>query len=390
MTLKIAYIFTTFPKNSETFFQREMTFLNKHLTIDIFSLWGGGGYLEKTKIYIFPKWKLLYLLFYCTKHFRALKKLLAKLSKRPHSLSNLFENLLGLAFGLMYAEDFKAKGYHRVHAAWGTAPAMAGWIITRITGIKFSMEAHAYDIYENGGDTFLKEKMADAQFVRTSTKTACKDLHHLCKENKVYLTRRGLSELTSIKPMRVSRNPLRILSIGRLIEKKGFLKQIELLAALKQKGFIFEAKIVGKGPLNKSLKKKIQALGLGESIELAGWLNSTEIKALYQWADVMIFTGKVAKNGDRDGLPNVIAEAMAEGLPVISSNVGGSSEAIIHEKTGLLINSYEMDDEWLEAIKQLANDDNLYRNIQHNARKWIEDNFDLEKNMQVMCGLLVS
>ncbi|MFI5344686.1 MAG: glycosyltransferase, partial [Chlamydiales bacterium] len=273
---------------------------------------------------------------------------------------------------------------------WGTAPAMAGWVIAELTGIKFSMEAHAYDIYENGGDIFLKEKMTDAQFVRTSTEVGCKDLFHLCKENKVYLIRRGLGELTPIKPMRTSRNPLRVLSVGRLVEKKGFFRQVELLTILKQKEFPFEAKIIGKGPLYRPLKKKIQALGLEESIQLETWKNPAEIKALYQWADVMVFTGKVAKNGDRDGLPNVIAEAMGEGLPVISSNVSGSSEAIIHGKTGLLINAYAMDGEWIDAFKQLASDDVLYRNIQHNARKWIEANFDLEKNMQLMCDLLVS
>ena len=123
----------------------------------------------------------------------------------------------------------------------------------------------------------------------------------------------------------------------------------------------------------------INDLGLTGMVELTGHLPLTEVWNQLAWADVLVHTGVIAPSGDRDGLPNVIPEAMAAGTLVVTSPVAGTTEAISHEVTGFVAEVTD-DAAWETALRQLATDNGLANRLQGAARAWTEQNYDAHKN----------
>lgn len=388
--MRIAYIFTTFPKKSEVFLQREISCLKKmNIDLDIHSILGGkkdfnGIYINKYSLFNLIKFpfNIIRCLFINTSLFYSCFITIFK--TKPKSLINIFENLLGLAFGLDIYYKIKNNKPDIIHAPWATMPATAAIVISKLTKIPFSMGAHAYDIFENDGDMFLYQKIKYSKFIHTSTFMGKNKLLSLCQKNNlntpIYVIRRGLEKLPTIKKIRSLRKPLRIISIGRLVEKKGFLRQIEIYYFLKKMNFNFNAHIIGDGPMKKSLKNKIFEYNLQNYVILKNWMNQKELFNEQEWSDVFIFTGKIAKSGDRDGLPNVIPECMARGIPIISSYIAAVPEVIKSNINGILINNYDSNEEWFDALNKLQNDNLLYEKLRNEALNWINENYFGPKN----------
>ena len=240
--------------------------------------------------------------------------------------------------------------------------------------------AHAYDLYENGGDWFLHEKIGLARFVRTSTRMAATTLRQRgVPSAKVVVIRRGLDVLPPFKPLRRGRAPLRVVCVARLVEKKGLERQIELYAAARNAGIALEVRIYGSGPQHPRLKAQLRALELGGIVELMGHRPIKEIFAALAWADVLAHTGIIARSGDRDGLPNVIPEAMAAGVVVLTSPIAATTEAITNESTGMVA-AVNDTTAWTDAWRRLATDDTLCERLRAGARSWVEGNFDVHLN----------
>ncbi|MDV7397406.1 hypothetical protein RZS08_38750, partial [Arthrospira platensis SPKY1] len=137
-----------------------------------------------------------------------------------------------------------------------------------LTGIPFSMAAHAYDIFRKGGDCLLNEKVACASFVHTSSQSAAKALQTIAGPDKlVHVIRRGLDFIPPPPSPKTLHDPLRILSVGRLVPKKGWFDQLVLYRAALDAGLDFTVRIVGTGPLLKSLRTTIKAHGLEGRVE---------------------------------------------------------------------------------------------------------------------------
>ena len=384
--LTIAYLFTTFPKSTETFLQREIVAMQQ-LGIDlrIYSLWGGGPAFGSAPVRVFNKWRLLELFgiipWVALTRWDVFGILLQGLfTRKAPSWLNFWENMLGAGFAGVFYRDFRRDPPDLIHAAWGGAPATAAWCLSRMNGHRFSAAAHAYDIYEYGGDWWLNEKLADALFVHTSTEMGKASLQERGIDGaKVHVIRRGLDRFPALKPLRPQRSPLRIVCIARLVEKKGLDHQLKIYARLKRNGLDFSARIVGDGPLQPVLERMIAELGLGAQVTLTGHLALPEVWKQLAWADVLVHTGVIAPSGDRDGLPNVIPEAMAAGTLVVTSPVAGTTEAIGHEVTGLVAD-VTSEEAWEAALRRLTMDDVLAIRLQTAARAWVEENYDAHKN----------
>ena len=364
------------------------------IDFDIYSLWGGERSFEEQPVRLFPKYWLVFvpflLAYWSVKKPVAVWAFIKRLFfKKRHGWENFGENLLGSAFGLLYAHCFKRKGYTNIHAAWASMPAMAAWVIKCFTDIPFSMGAHAYDVFEYSGDAFLAEKAKEASFVHTSTLVAKTEMVSKgIAADKIKMIRRGLMPMPSIKSVEEGAHaPLRIISVGRLVEKKGYARQLLIYKALKEKGLPFQAKIIGEGPLRDELVSQIRTLGLAQSVEMPGWLSYSKTESMLDWADVFLFTGVVAKSGDRDGFPNVVGEAMAKGVPVVASTVSALPEVIRTGENGFLVNDYDNDDAWVSALETLAQDQQTYQKIAKAARMWVEENFDAVKNAEKIAHL---
>ncbi len=382
----IAYLFTTFPKATETFLQREVAGLQAlGVRLRLWSMWGGGGEFNGLPVTRFPKWKLLALVWMIPVTAWRHPKLFGELTRglrtrRAPSGLNFWENMLGAAFACLHAGEFRRDPPAHTHAVWGGAPATAAWLLWRLNGQPYSAAAHAYDLYDHGGDWWLREKLAPALFVRTSTEMGRRTLRERgVPAEKISVIRRGLLTLPPAKPLRPARRPLRLLGVARLVPKKGLGHQVRIYAALKAAGFAFEARIAGDGPLRAELEKQICVLGLEREVRLLGHRPQTEIAGQLAWADVLLHTGIVAPGGDRDGLPNVIPEAMAAGVMVVTSPAAATTEAITDDQTGLVAPPDEPA-RWVAALETLTHDDALAERLRTAARRWVEENFDAREN----------
>ncbi len=389
----IAYIFTTFPKSTETFLQREVTGLRAHgVNVRLYSMWGGGGAFDGLPITHFPKWKLVTLVAWlpwlavCRP--RALGELLrGVLSRRPPSWLNFFENLLGLGFGLVHAAHFRRLRPAHIHVVWGGGPAAAAWLLWRLDGHPYSGAGHAYDLYQDGGDGWLREKLEPALFIHTSTEMGrCTLLEKGLSGGKIHVIRRGLNTLPPLKSLRTPRPVLRLLCVARLVPKKGLDRQLRIYAALKAAGIAFEARIAGEGPLRASLEKLATELGVASEVTFLGHRPQAEIAQQLGWADVLLHTGVVAADGDRDGLPNVIPEAMAAGVLVVTSPAAATTEAIADGVTGRVA-SPEDAAAWVAILRALRDDDAAADRLRRAARAWVEANFDAHQNSGRLAAL---
>ena len=383
--LRVAFLFTTFPVLTETFLQRQIRVLQTlPVDLSLYSLWGGARSFNGLDVSRYPKWRMLALPWWIT--YWAIRKpgacmeVVGHLLRRPlPSLLNAGETLIGLCFAIDQAHRFRRANPGHLHAVWSTMPASAAFLLNKLLDIPYSMGAHAYDVFEHGGDWLLREKIAGACFVHTSSEATRSRLLQLCPApERIRLIRRGLDVFPKMLQMRKDRHPLRIISVGRMVEKMGYFDQLRLLAEVKAEDLPFEMRIVGHGRLRRSVRRMILELELESVVQLLGEMPFEKVLEQLHWADLFLFTGKVARSGDRPGLPNAVAEAMAVGRPVLATPVAGVVEAIRPGQTGGLID-WNNRRSWLNYIKKVGRHDRFYEKITSGARRWVEENFDATK-----------
>lgn len=386
----IAYLFTTFPLGTETFLQREIIALHRRgVPLRLYSLWGGGGTFRGIPVHRFPKWRLLLLPWVLPREAGRRPAVLAQLlrglaSRRAPSWLNFWENMLGAGFACLFARAFRREPPALIHAAWGGAPATAAWILWRIDGHRYSAAAHAYDLYEHGGDWWLREKLEPAAFVHTSTEMGRRALlARGLDPARIACIRRGLDQLPPRKALRALRTPLRLICVARLVGKKGLDHQLRIYAALKAAGVPFSARLIGEGPLRTELERLAGQLGVAAEVTFTGHLPQHEVWNQLAWADVLLHTGVIAASGDRDGLPNVIPEAMAAGVLVLTSPAAATTEAVTHGVSGLVAEVTAPAD-WVGWLDRLSRDDVFAERLRTAARAWVEEHFDAHRNAALL------
>lgn len=386
-SISVAYLFTTFPKASEAFLQRDVAAMKaRGLDLRLYSLWGGGGDFRGLKVHALPRWWFFVALLWWIPYEAArrpglLWELIANtVRRRAPSVLNFWENMLGAGFTACFVHQFRREPPDFIYAVWTGAPATAAWLMWRLTGIPYGTGAHAYDLYEHGGDWWLAEKVALARFVHTSTDMGRRTLlERGADAANVVVIRRGLDTFPDWKPLRAPRQPLRLVCVARLVAKKGLRRQLKIYAALRDAGMAFETRIVGDGELREDLELQNSALGLTTRVTFTGEVPPAEVWDHLRWADVLLHTGVVADSGDRDGLPNVIPEAMAAGTLVLTSGTAATTEAIQHGETGLVAD-VDQPAQWVAALQRLALDDELAGRLRAAARSWVEANYDAHRS----------
>jgi colanic acid/amylovoran biosynthesis glycosyltransferase len=393
---RIAYIFIFYPTLTQTFLQREVEALaNQGLQIQIHSLFtvgprGASRPPGDAPVDYFRWWEAIKLPAALIREFRRDPALVRDLwpvlrQYRWDGAENFWFNVWATIFALCRAPRFRRNKPSHIHGTWATGPATAAAILGRLCDIPFSFGAQAYDIYQHGGDGFLRQKLEAASFVHTTTEANVVYLRNRAGDSRarIVLARRGLERIPPLPAKPPPHEPLRILSVGRLIPKKGHEHQLAALVALRAQAFLFESRIIGDGPLRPKLQAQINSLGLGDRVTLAGYQSPERVEEAYQWADIFWHTGVIDPNRDRDGLPNVVPEALAHGLPVICGNVPGVIEAVQHEATGLVVNVKDAD-ALASAVQRLAADDALRHRLGKNGRRWVEENFLISHNASIL------
>jgi len=389
---KVAFLYATFPRSTETFVRRELKALwARGLEPQAYSLWGGQENWNVIKIELFNKFKLLSLFIWIPYWaFLRPRSFLITLrhmwGKECPNTQNFNETFLGLGFALVEAHHFEKKGYDLIHAVWATMPATAALAIYRLTGIPFSMGAHAYDLFRKGGDWLLEEKLRFARFVRTSSQSSANRLlARGVDKRRIKLIRRGLEKFSNRDTSTFAEQTpeLKLIAIGRLVPKKGYFYMMEIIFELSKQSIPFTLQIIGEGRLRKEISAEIKRFGLEENVTLCGARTENEVRELLLTQDVMLFTGIVDSHGDRDGIPNVIPEAMDAGCLVLSSVNAGASEAFIDEVSGFSLDPV-CPGEWVKRLQEFYEDSGSFKDVRCNAMKHVRQNFDIKKTASLL------
>ena len=296
----------------------------------------------------------------------------------------LRELLLGVALAdrLLEAGDVR-----HLHAHFAHGSTTVTWYASRITGVPFSFTAHARDIYTeklNPG-RLLPRKLRAARFVVTCTEANRRHLQALADGTHVHRVYHGLNvDFTRIlangvrPPARNGR--FRVLAVGRLVTKKGFDVLVEAAGILAERGVPVEVVIVGHpAPLEPdvgpALERAISELGLAGRVHLVGAMSQAALFDEYRRASAFCLPCRVADSGDRDGIPNVMVEAMACGVPVVGTEVSGLPELVEAERNGLLVPPDDPE-AVAEALLRLYSDSELARALGRRAEMTVRERFD--------------
>ena len=348
----VAYVLLWFPLASETFIFREIEQLEKEgMRLEVCTLYGKSlkGCSEAMKNYAGSVWRmgLKSAPAICRAFLRSLWKDPAKvislakrgLFRRMRNLEALAENICCFFAGFALAEKCLADQVSLIHAAWANGPATAAWVASRISGIPFAFTGRAGDIYPQDG--ILAEKARDALFIRTNNAANVAWLQSFCPESqkdKVKLIYNSVSFPRLDSGVRkIPQKPYKILAVGRFVRTKGFPYLLSAMARLLRENFPVQLSLIGDGAWRPRLEKMVKRLGLNQAVKMPGFLPNDEMPRLMAEHDVLVMPSVVHSNGDRDGIPNVIMEALSCGLPVVAADVCGISEIIQNGKSGFLV-----------------------------------------------------
>ena len=397
--LKIGYVLKRFPRLSETFILNEILELERlGAQIQIYSLidvtlleaeslrHGLVRELKSPVAYLTPrqplkKWRVKVGRFDDSGFVqRSLKEICG--GDVPHdSILLLLAALLGnLA---------RAQGVGHLHAHFGTEATHLAMLVSRLAGIPYSFTAHAKDIYDQSVDgALLRQKIREAKFVVTVSDYNRRHLAELVTEEmatKLIRLYNGI-DLDRFQPDQSTlRKSDLILAVGRLEQKKGFQDLIQACALLGDTRPV-RCLIVGEGRERQTLENEIRRLSLGEQVVLAGAQTQEQLIKTFKLATVLVLPCVISSTGDRDALPTVLLEAMAAGLPVISTRLAGIPEIIEDGKTGLLVPPGEPA-QLARAIAEVLDHPELQQSFGRAGRAKVERLFDLRKNVPVLFEL---
>ena len=296
---------------------------------------------------------------------------------------NLLHILRQFLRGAYVADILRHAPVDRIHAHFATAPASVAMFANELSGIPYTIAVHANDIFVKARGRLLRAKVERAEAIVTNNEY---NRQYLLSrfgaglDNKLPCVYNGL-DLRQFKcqlPREAAQVPPLILSVGRMVEKKGFADLLTAIRILRERGREFRVEMIGSGPLKEQMKTRIRELDLEDRVKLLGARTQDFVSAAYQRATVFVLPCVVTSNGDRDGIPNVLYEAMASGTPVISTPVSAIPELIDSGHNGLLVEqrSPEM---LADAIEKLLLDAELRQKLAHAARDTIETRFTIDR-----------
>lgn len=282
-------------------------------------------------------------------------------------------------------------GIDHVHAHFAGMAARTAFWIAKFFPITFSFTAHANDIFAPRKFEIGLDKLVEkARAIITETDYSEKFLRERFPEcaDRIHRVYNGLN-LAEFGRANFSSDPPLIVAIGRLIVKKGFANLIRACALLVERGRLFQCEIFGEGPLENQLLGQIEESGLKELVQLPGPKPQHQLRERLAAANVFVLPSVPEAEGGMDNLPTVIMEAMATGLPVVSTRIGGIPEMVIDNETGFLVRP---DDPVLlaDAIEKVINDRSLGQKLGQAGHGRAQTLFSIEKNVRDLCALICS
>jgi glycosyltransferase involved in cell wall biosynthesis len=291
-----------------------------------------------------------------------------------------------------FAEFFQRQQVEHFHVHFANRAAHTALFLKAMSGIPFSLTAHGQDFMADlGNDDLLREICAEAEFVAVETEYSRELMQARCPDSatKIHRVYNGmdLANFIGAAPKSATQDPVRILSVGRLVAFKGFEYLIEACEQLRQRSIPFHCEIIGDGPLRGSLQRHIAELRLGQLVTLAGSLPQDCVQEKLGECDIFALASTTDDNGASDIFPTVILEAMASARPVVSTVLAGIPESVVDKETGLLVPAGESG-LLADALELLCRDPELRARYGAAGRARVEQHFQVETTVRPLVELL--
>lgn len=321
------------------------------------------------------------------RYFRVLYEVLAGSLASPRYFLGALAFFPKAAF---FSRDMQKHRIDHIHAHFANHPATAAYIISRLTGIPFSFTARGSDIHKD--QTMLRLKLEQAAFAIAVSAYNKSVMIQACGEslqNKIHVIHGGvdISRFTpghSDEPAGI----LKIICVARFEPVKGHMTLLQACRQLRERGVDFECRLIGEGPLRSAVEEEIRRLQLDEDITLMGACPQEQVVATLAQTDVAVLATVPTARGECEGIPNVLKEAMAAGLPVVASDVGGIPELVENGKTGLLVPPGDIA-ALSDALARLAVDRQLREGLGYNGRQKVTASFNLQSSIQQRASLFL-
>jgi colanic acid/amylovoran biosynthesis glycosyltransferase len=395
---RVAYIVLRFPTLSETFIVREINALRDlGWNVDIYPLWRDQPdqvHPDVPPLEPFVRWQHPLTL-------ATLRAALRMLFKRPRQYVSALamvlrdavhhprRTVISLGFFpliVWMADDLERRGVRHVHAHFASYPALAAHIIQGLTGISYSFTAHAYDLYVD--PSHLPNKVSNATFIVTISEYNRGLLRPLAADaTPVHVIHCGVALPARMPIARPGRRE--IVCVARLEEKKGQKYLIDACALLHRRDVSLHCTIVGGGPELDQLRALVASHGLQEVIDLAGPQTAERVQEYLAGADLFVLPSVVTRSGNAEGIPVALMEAMAAGVPVISTSTTGIPELVVDGETGLLVPPRDVVS-LADAIERLLNDDELADRLREAAYLKVAAEFEIGANARQIEGHMLA
>ena len=277
------------------------------------------------------------------------------------------------------AQELRDARVDHVHAHFATTAARLAHLASRLRGPPYSVTAHAKDIYHRDvrADR-LAVTLGGARFVATVSEANVRHLRGVIGDGVPIVHLPNAVDLTRVpEPAHREPDPATVLSVARLVEKKGLADVVRACGLLGRQGRRVRLELVGDGPLRAALE--VLAAEVGADVRFSGALDHDEVLARYRRAAVFALPCVVASTGDRDGLPTSVLEAMASGVPVVATAVNGLAEAVLDGRTGLVVPQHAPA-ALAGAIARLVGDRALAERLGRAGRRRVVERFALERS----------
>jgi glycosyltransferase involved in cell wall biosynthesis len=279
----------------------------------------------------------------------------------------------------LVARRARRERVRHIHAHFATAAAEVARDAAALAGLEFTVTAHAKDIYQRENAPLLASRIEGAAAVVTISEFNARHLREVLPGVAI----RHVPNVMPVQPTTNGRAEDLVLCVGRLIPKKGVDLLIEAFALLPRELERVRLEIVGEGPLADELRRLASTRGLQDRVDFLGPLPSHGVDAALRRSSLLALPCRIAPDGDRDGIPTVLLEAMARGIPVVSTRVAGIPEVVRDHETGLLVPP-EDPEALAEAITTLLRDRSLAASQATAARSLVKERFDPRRNAALL------
>lgn len=400
---KLAYIMSRFPKISETFILFEILEMEKlGASVEVYPL------LRERQPVMHPEAEKM-----CARaHFMPfvswaiVRANLSFMARRPLRYCGTLAECLWSTKGyrnffwgalvywlkaVAFAFKMKHQGIEHIHAHFCNHPTLVAFIVHRLTGIPYSFIAHGSDLHKNR--TMLGKKIAASSFAVTVSKFNLAVLQSACDEaarKKTLILHCGIDpEVFFPRKKKASGGALRIVCVGSFEEVKGHQHLVEACRILREREVEFVCDLIGDGPRREAITEQIKAAHLEKRVIVHGSMKRADVVRMLAAADVKALASVPTAEGKREGVPVVLMEAMACGLPVISSQLSGIPELVENMHTGILVPPGDAAG-FARALEQLQHDPALRERMGQAGREKVLREYNLKENTKRLLQMIIA